>query len=300
MTKSTSRRSFLTTSAGLAGAAMASGPAALNLAAQEAQKAKKGQKAQKVELPKKTYDLKLGVCSYSFRKFSRADCIKMTKQLNTPYINIKEFHLPYKSTPEELAAGRKEFEDAGLIIVGGGTITLQKDDDADIRTYFEYAKAAGMPLMVIAPTKETVPRIEKFVKEYNIKAAIHNHGPEDKHFPSPYDVLEVVKGRDPRMGLCMDIGHSARTGKDVVQAIVDAGSRLLDFHIKDLADPAVKESQCDVGDGVLPIVAIFKQLKKMNFQGCVNLEYEINADAPLVGMQKSFSYMHGVLDALKA
>jgi sugar phosphate isomerase/epimerase len=300
MTKSTSRRSFLTTSAGLAGAAIASGPAALNLAAQEAQKAKKGQKAQKVELPKKTYDLKLGACSYSFRKFSRADCIKMTKQLNTPYINIKEFHLLYKSTPEELAAGRKEFEDAGLIIVGGGTISLQKDDDADMRMYFEYAKAAGMPLMVIAPTKETVPRIEKFVKEYDIKAAIHNHGPEDKHFPSPYDVLEAVQGRDPRMGLCMDVGHTTRTGKDVVKALADAGSRLLDVHIKDLADLMVSGSQCDVGDGVMPVVAIFKQLKKMNFQGYVNLEYEINADAPLVGMQKSFSYMRGVLDALKA
>jgi sugar phosphate isomerase/epimerase len=199
-----------------------------------------------------------------------------------------------------LAAGRKEFEDAGLIIAGGGTISLQKDDDADMRMYFEYAKAAGMPLMVIAPTKATVPRIEKFVKEYNIKAAIHNHGPEDKHFPSPYDVLEAVQGRDPRMGLCMDVGHTTRTGKDVVKALADAGSRLLDVHIKDLADLMVSGSQCDVGDGVMPVVAIFKQLKKMNFQGYVNLEYEINADAPLVGMQKSFSYMRGVLDALKA
>lgn len=251
------------------------------------------------DLPQKSYDLKLGVASYSLRKFSRAQAIQMIKELGTPYVNIKEFHLLYKSTPEELRAGRKEFEDAGLIITGGGTISLQKDDDADIRFYFEYAKTCGMPLMVIAPTKKTMPRIEKFVKEYNIKVAVHNHGPEDKHFPSPYDVLEVVQNMDPRVGLCIDVGHTMRTGVDVVKSIADAGSRLLDMHVKDLRRPTDKDSQCEVGKGAMPVVAIFQQLKKMKFAGNVALEYEINAESPLVGMQESFAYMRGVLDGLR-
>ena len=82
--------------------------------------------------------------------------------------------------------------------------------------------------------------VEALAKEYNIKCAIHNHGPEDKHFPTPQSVLEAVKGLDPRCGLCMDIGHSARTGVDVVKSIADAGSRLLDMHVKDLADLPVQ------------------------------------------------------------
>ena len=35
-------------------------------------------------------NFKLGVASYSFRKFSREKAIQMTKELGTPYMNIKD------------------------------------------------------------------------------------------------------------------------------------------------------------------------------------------------------------------
>jgi sugar phosphate isomerase/epimerase len=137
--------------------------------------------------------------------------------------------------------------------------------------------------------------VEKLAREFDIKVAIHNHGPEDKHFPTPQSVLEAVKGMDSRCGLCMDVGHSLRAGADVVQSIAEAGPRLLDIHMKDLRSATDKESQCDVGQGVMPVVAIFKQLKKMKYPGTVNLEYEINAENPLPGMASSLAYMRGVL-----
>src|SRR5205823_10039383 len=96
--------------------------------------------------------LKLGVASYPYREFRRHLAIERTKKLNTPYINIKDFHLPLTSTPDEIGKARKEFEKAGLIILGGGNISFSSDDDKDIRQKFEYAKLAGMPLMVCAPT----------------------------------------------------------------------------------------------------------------------------------------------------
>jgi sugar phosphate isomerase/epimerase len=246
-----------------------------------------------------TGGFKLGVASYSVRMFQRALAIKMIKEVQAPYVSIKEFHLPYNSTPAELAAGRREFESAGLKITSGGVIYLLKNDEADMRKYFEYAKACGMPMIICGPTHENVKLLEKFVKEYDIKAALHNHGPEDKNFPTPQSVLEVVKDLDPRVGLCIDLGHSTRTGVDVMKSLAEAGPRLLDVHIKDLKAGTEKESQCDVGEGVLPIVAFFKQLQKMRYTGCVNLEYEINVDAPLTGMLKSFAYMRGVLAGLK-
>ncbi len=245
-----------------------------------------------------TEDLKLGVASYSFREFSRAYAIRGMKQLNISYINIKEFHLPYNSTDAEIQKAKGDFAKAGLKVLGGGNISLNKDDDAFLRYHFEYAKKAGFPLIVCAPTAETLPKVEKLVKEYDIKAAIHNHGPEDGHFPTPQSVLKMVKNMDPRMGLCIDVGHTARTGVDVVESIVEAGPRLLDMHIKDLKSLSEKGSQVPVGDGAMPVVAIFKQLKKMNYQGGVMLEYEVEADNPLPGMQKSFSYMRGVLAGL--
>ncbi len=244
-------------------------------------------------------DIKLGVASYSFREFQRSLAIEDTKKLNVSYINIKEFHLPLNSTPDEIAKAKKEFEKAGLTIVGGGNISFQSDDEADIRSKFEYAKLAGMPLIVCAPTHETLPKMEKYVKEYNIKIAVHNHGPEDKHFPTPQSVLAAVKNLDPRMGLCMDMGHSARTGVDLIESLREAGPRLLDMHIKDLTSFKDKGSQVPVGDGMMPIPAIFKQLKQMNYQGYVNLEYEVDGDNPLPGMTKSFAYMRGVLAGQK-
>ena len=188
--------------------------------------------------------IKLGVASYSFRKFPRAKAIQMTKEIGTPYINIKSFHLPVESTPEQIDQARKEFEDAGLKIVGGGTIRFEKYDEAEVRHAFEYGKRAGMPLLVVMPDRETLPKLEKFVKEYDIKIAVHNHGPEDKNFPTPQSALKIVKNMDPRCGLCIDIGHTARTGVDVVESIAEAGSRVLDMHTKDLRDFKEKDSQC--------------------------------------------------------
>jgi sugar phosphate isomerase/epimerase len=248
--------------------------------------------------PAPPHTLRLGVASYSMRKFSLEKALEMTKALDTPYINLKSVHLPYDASPAEIAAARRAIEAAGLIIVGGGTITFETDTDDGVRRYFEYAKASGMPIMVSTCKPGVLPRVEKFARQYDIRVAIHNHGPEDKNFPSPYDVLRAVKTMDPRMGLCMDIGHTVRTGTDVVQAAADAGSRLLDLHAKDLRELSARDSQCIVGQGKIPIADLFRQLQTMGFLGCVNLEYEIDADDPLPGMKQSFAYMRGVLAGL--
>lgn len=245
-------------------------------------------------------DIKLGIASYSFREFGRRLCIKYTKELGITLLTIKEFHALYRSTPQELAQAKAEFAKAGITLTGGGTVYMQKDDPDDIKSYFEYAKALGMPMMNIGPTQKTLPMIEKFAKQYDIKIAVHNHGPEDKYFPAPSDALKMMKDMDPRMGVCIDVGHTTRTGKDLMEEIVAAGPRLLDMHIKDLKNLMDKNSQCDVGDGAMPIPAIFKQLKKMNYQGVVHLEYEINMDNPLLGMHRSFAYMRGINAGLRS
>jgi len=239
--------------------------------------------------------VKLGVASYSLRKFPREKALEMIKALRTPFVNFKSVHVPYEASAAELAAIRTEVAAAGLQIVGGGTIDFTKDTDDDVRHYFEYAKAAGMPTIVGTCAPAVLPRVERVAKQYDIKVAIHNHGPEDKHFPSPYDVLRAVSNMDSRMGLCMDIGHTSRTGTDIVKAALDAGPRLLDIHAKDLRDAMDKDSQCIVGEGVLPIPALFRALEKIGYAGYVNLEYEIDADDPLPGMKQSFAYMRGVL-----
>lgn len=281
MTNQTSRRSFLSTAAGAAG-----------LAALDVQPSS----AAVEPMP---WGIKLGVATYSLRSFDRTKAIEMIKALQVPWVSIKDIHLSQKVTPAEWQAARKEFEDAGLKITSGGNVDMTKDTSInDMRHHFEYAKNCGMPMMVCAPSKETLPWAEAMVKEYNIRLAIHNHGPGDKHFPTPQSVLDAVKSLDKRIGLCMDVGHTARIGVDPVKAIGQAGDRLFDMHVKDLKDFSTNAQQVDVGDGAMPFAAIFKELKKFHYQGCVNLEYEINAKDPMPGMYRSYSYLRGVLAGL--
>jgi sugar phosphate isomerase/epimerase len=252
------------------------------------------------------WGIKLGLATYTFRSFDRAQTIEMIKAVKTPWVSIKDVHLKINPADQpvnvdEVRAGRKEFDDAGLKVMSGGNVDMNsatRGTEQGLRHSFEYAKAAGLPMMVCAPTHENMKLIEALVKEFNIRIAIHNHGPEDKNFPTVQSVLDVVRTLDRRCGLCMDVGHSARTGADVVKSIGQAGDRLFDMHVKDLASFTDKASQCDVGDGIMPFPAIFRQLKKMNYQGCVNLEYEIHDKDPMPGVQRSFSYMRGVLAAL--
>ena len=248
--------------------------------------------------PRESPEFKIGVASYSLRKFPRAEAIQMMKRLGLRYVNIKSYHLPLDSTPEQIREARKEFANAGLVIAGGGNIEFRKDDESDIRHKFEYAKLAGMPLIVCAPTKVTLQKLEKFVQEYDIKIAVHNHGPKDI-FPAPQDALKILQDMDPRCGVCVDVAHTTEAGVNPLDAIKASRSRLHDMHIKDMRVFGDVNTLCDVGDGVLPIPAIFSELHKMRYTGCVNLEYEINENDPLLGMARSYAYMHGVLAGLK-
>lgn len=244
--------------------------------------------------------VQLGVASYTFRNFGRAQMIGFMKQLHIESLNAKDVkdHLPMD--PAEEAKALADYAAAGIKVNAAGTIYFLKDEDEDIRSKFEYCKRAGISVIVAGdPAPQTLPRIEKFVKQYDIRLAIHNHGPEDKVWPSPLDILKAVKGMDPRMGCCIDVGHTMRAGTDVVQAIHEVGPRLFDVHMKDLADAHSKESQVAVGDGIMPVKKIFEALIQANYKGHVDLEYEIHADDPMPGVISSFAYMRGVLAGMR-
>jgi len=240
--------------------------------------------------------IRLGLASYTLRNFNRAQMIGFLKQLNMSALNAKDVkdHLPMDSQQE--AAAVADYTAAGIKLHAAGTIYFAKDEDADIRSKFEYCKRAGIGVIVAGdPSPETLPRIEKFVKEYDIRIAIHNHGPEDKLWHSPLDVLKAVKGLDPRIGCCIDVGHSARAGTDVVQAIHEVGARVFNLHIKDLTNFQNKESQVAVGEGIMPVKKIFEALNAIKYKGFVDLEYEIHPDDPMPGVIESIAYMRGVL-----
>lgn len=240
--------------------------------------------------------VRLGVASYTFRNFTRDQMIGFLKQIRVTDLNAKDVkdHLP--ADPQEEAKAVADYTANGIKLHAAGTIYFRKDEDEDVRKQFEYCKRAGIGVIVAGdPTPETLPRIEKFVKEYDIRIAIHNHGPEDKVWPSPLDILKSIQKYDQRIGCCIDVGHTVRAGTDVVEAIREVGPRLHNVHIKDLSDFTSKESQVVVGQGKMPIHEIFEALIATNYKGFVDLEYEIHADDPMPGVTESFAYMRGVL-----
>jgi sugar phosphate isomerase/epimerase len=244
----------------------------------------------------KPLPIHLGLASYTFRSFTRDKMIGFMKQLNVNALNAKDVkdHLPME--PEAEAKALADYAAADIKLHAAGTIYFPKDEDDDIRSKFEYCKRAGISVIVAGdPAPETLPRIEKFVKEYDIRIAIHNHGPEDKLWHSPLDVLKGVQKYDPRIGCCIDIGHTVRAGVDVVKAIHEVGPRLYNMHVKDLTSFQSKESQVAVGEGIMPFREIFQALIATNYKGFVDLEYEIHADDPMPGVIASFAYMRGVL-----
>ncbi len=220
----------------------------------------------------------------------------MTKRVGLKNICFKSFHLELDSTPAQIEATVQKVKDAGLVLYGGGVISMKNKDQ--INQAFDYAKAAGMKVIIAAPSHEMLPLIEKKVKQYDIKVAIHNHGPGDEFFPIPSVALERIKNLDKRMGICHDIGHTKRYGPNPIAETKICGDRLHDVHIKDVSAANKDGRAVEVGRGVIDIPKFLKTLIKMEYDGIVSFEYEKDAKNPMAGLAESVGYVKGVLAAI--
>jgi inosose dehydratase len=243
--------------------------------------------------------LKVGVASYTFNRFPLEATIQAIRRVGVNYISVKEAHLPLKSTAEQRKAATKLCRDGGLEPLSCGVITMT-DDESDIRNAFEYARDAGFPTIVCAPTRKSLPVLDKLVKEFDLKLAIHNHGPQDKVWPSPFDVWEAVQDYDKRIGLCIDVGHTARCKVDPVEAIRKCSGRLYDLHIKDIDGAEANAKPIEVGRGVLDIRGMLRALLDTKYAYHVGLEHEKDMRDPIPGVAESIGYLRGTLNGLNA
>jgi len=241
-------------------------------------------------------DFKIGIASYSFRKMNLEDTIKAMQRLNLNYISIKDFHLPLSSTTAERQAAMQKIKAAGINPVSCGNITLQ-NDEKNVRQAFEYARDCGMPTMVCSPDPDSMPLLDKMVKEFDIKLAIHNHGPEDKRFPSPYDVMKAVQGFDKRIGLCIDVGHTARAKVNPAEAIVKCKERLYDLHFKDINSTETNGKTIEAGRGVLDLPAIVRSIQKIRYPHVISIEFEGWENDPLPAVAETVGYAKALLSA---
>ena len=246
--------------------------------------------------------LKVGVASYSYRKLPLDACIKGIQRVALHYVSIKDFHLPMNSTSEQRKDVAKKFRDAGINPISCGVVTI-KNEEMSARNAFEYARDIGVPTIVCNPEVAALPLCDKLVKEFDIKLAIHNHGPEAKDFKSPFDAWRAVQSFDPRIGLCIDVGHTARAGTDPATAIRTCRARLYDCHFKDINSPhgrSAGSSEVEVGRGILDIRGMLAALLEVGFQGHLGFEHEKDPNDPIPGVAESVGYTKGVLSGIKS
>ena len=239
----------------------------------------------------------LGLASYTLKQFDLDETLAMTGKVGLKYICFKSMHLELDSTPAQIEAVVAKVNDAGLTLYGGGVIGMKNEDQ--VNQAFDYAKAAGMKVIVAAPSPEMLPLIEKKVKQYDIKVAIHNHGPGDKYFPTPAVALEHIKNLDKRIGMCHDIGHTKRYGSDPIAETELCADRLHDVHIKDVSEATKAGKGVEMGRGVIDIPRFIRTLVRMEYSGMVSFEYEKDAKDPMAGLAESVGYVKGVIAALR-
>jgi inosose dehydratase len=238
--------------------------------------------------------LKIGVATYTFRKLSLDATIKGIQRVGLRYASIKDYHMPHETTAAERKAIAQKFRDAGITPMSCGNITME-NTEASVRDAFQYARDAGIPTIVGSPHPDAMKILDKMVREFDIKLAIHNHGPEDERFPSPYDVYKAVQPYDKRIGLCIDVGHSMRAGTDPAEAILKCRDRLYDVHLKDISSLGTSNNPMEVGRGILNEKAIYKAVVDIKFAFMAAFEYEKDEDDPIPGLAESVGYTRAVL-----
>jgi sugar phosphate isomerase/epimerase len=238
----------------------------------------------------------LGLASYTTRKFDRSQTIEMCKRAGLKNICFKDMHLKLTATDEECAAAVEECKKAGLNLYGGGVIYMNKPEN--VENAFRYAKACGMTTIVGVPEPSVLPLVDEKVKATGIYVAIHNHGPGDKVYPTPDSIIEKIENFDKRIGLCIDVGHTARIGVDVIETIKKYKNRIFDFHFKDETEASSKGQTCICGRGVLDLPGYLNAIKEVGYDRIVSFEYEADEKDPLPGLMESVGYTRGIIRML--
>ncbi len=244
--------------------------------------------------PKRTFEL--GLASYTFRKFPLDQALAMANRVGLKHFCMHPILLPLDSTPRQIAEAAAKVKAAGLDLYAGGVIAMNKP--ADVDRAFDYAKTAGMRTIIGVPLPELLPLVNEKVRTYDIRVAIHNHGPGDKVYPTPEVAYEKIKTLDHRLGLCIDIGHTLRNGVDPSRAAAQFADRLLDVHIKDITAATAGGSTVEAGRGVIDIPEFLRTLDKIGYAGIVSFEFEKDANDPLPGLAESVGYVRGALAAI--
>ncbi len=235
----------------------------------------------------------IGMAGYTFKEFSIEKTIEIMKRVGVTSLSLKDFHMPMNSSQEQINAVIGKFNSSGIRVYTLGVIYMKTRESVD--QAFEYARMAGVKMIVGAPDYELLPYVEKKVKSYDFRVAIHNHGPDNPLYPNATDIWNHIKDLDARMGICIDIGHTTRDGQDPSADIFRYSSRIFDMHVKDVDKASKEGTTVEMGRGIIDIPKVVATLRKIKYSGSCSLEFEKDMTDPLPGIAESIGYFKGVM-----
>lgn len=240
---------------------------------------------------------KIGMAGYTFVNFDLNKTLEIMKRVDVRYLCIKDFHLPINATEQQIADFKSKLAANNVEGYAIGPIYMKSEQQID--DAFAYAKRVGVKLIVGVPDVELLPYVDKKVKEYDMHYAIHLHGPDIKLYPNATDVWNHTKDLDPRIGMCLDIGHDLRDGQDPIADLKKYKSRVFDVHIKDVTDNTKAGKGIEIGRGKIDFVGVINMLREVGYTGVCSLEYEKDMKDPFLGIAESIGYFKGVVNATK-
>lgn len=228
----------------------------------------------------------LGVQSYSLRNFNTLEAVRHIQGLGLHYAEFYGKHLDPAASAEKIEETKKLLADSQIALVGHGVHGFTKDHEAN-RKLFEFARKAGVRTITANPEHDSFDSLEKLVAEFDIRIAIHNHGP-GALYDSIDSVKKAVAGRHKWIGACVDTGHFLRSKEDPVKAVLELGPRVFAAHVKDDIKEGKDSENVVIGKGKLDVVGLFKALKQVKFptDGSLSLEYEANPANPIDDMKQ--------------
>ena len=246
----------------------------------------------------------VGCQAWTFNRFSAMEAVEKTALTGSKVIEFypgqkfspgqSKLKFDHNATDEMLEQIKAHLAKHGVRAVNYGVVGAK--DETEWRKIFEFAKKLGL----YAVTTEAVNQldiIEKLVKEFDIRVAIHNHpkradNPNYKVWDPSY-VLSVVKNRDARIGACADTGHWASSGITPLEGIKMLKGRIVSVHLKDRHAVGKQTEDLPFGAGVLNLKGILDELKDQGFAGNISVEYETKWENSVPDVAQCVGFFRG-------
>lgn len=216
---------------------------------------------------------KLGIQTWTLRRMSFDQVVEFADRNDIQYLQLLKDHLdpnaPVKETRRKLEILKKH----GLIPYTFGVASTSSNPKEN-RNLFEFAKLIGAKMIVVEPALADWDGLEKLVKEYDVRLAIHNHG-RNSRYGDPKVVKEVLANRDRRIGVCLDVGWITAAGFDAAQVFRNYGNRVFDIHFKDKKLPTIAGNDAVdtlAGEGDANYAGLFAEIRKSGWSGVMAIE----------------------------